>query len=364
MGSIAVDKFGCFGKLPVSREFLVERSTELTRSGFDSWVSEGMALARSPLGAAFKARATHFPSHQFIWTTRGRNGGGLVGRLVPGMDAAGRIHPFSIFAILEPDSIRSSSPAAPSRLSGVQGPIAAAISQARLCDDPAKVTDGIREIRAMLPDGHESDEYQGYVDRQASGDFWRALTGDALHPARYQILQSLYETVEYLRGRSAPDVRMGIRFPLPTQSGSLAIGFWIDLVARFFHAPIDGCSYFWTDGEVDGSEHRDNGAADSIRKAGYPNGGAQENGDPVAGASGVAESTDDSWRSQLLFFFSAPTTTQFLALIDPRSDVESISYLERPYGGPPEERMNVTLRALLDDPEAPLRAVLDWATRS
>ena len=57
-----MDKFGCFGKLPVSREFLVERNAELTRSGCESWVTEGVALARSPLGAAFKERATRFPS--------------------------------------------------------------------------------------------------------------------------------------------------------------------------------------------------------------------------------------------------------------------------------------------------------------
>lgn len=318
-----MDRFGCFGKLPVSREFLVERSADLTRSGFDSWVSEGMALARSPLGDAFKERATRFPAHRFIWSTRGRGNGGLVGELAPGTDAAGRIHPFSIFGVLENDSLRSARTGEAFRVSGVHAAIARAIQGARASDDPAKLTESVREIRAVLPAaGAEEPEYRSYVDHQSCGDFWSAIAGDPLHAARYQVLQALYETVEYLRGRNATDVRMGIRFPLPQSSGPLAIGFWIDLVARLFRAPIEGCSYFWTDGEGTG------------------------------------------WEPQLLFFFSTPTSPQFLALIDPRSDVESISYLERPYGGPPEARMSEALRAILDDPGTPLHAILDWASRS
>lgn len=318
-----MDRFGCFGKLPVSREFLVERSADLSRSGFDSWVSEGMALARSPLGDAFKERATRFPAHRFIWSTHGGGSGGLVGELAPGTDAAGRIHPFSIFAVLENDSLRSARTGEALRVSGVHAAVASAMQAARASDDPARLTESVREMRAVLPSASaEEPEYRSFVDPRSCGDFWFAVAGDPLHPARYQLLQALYETVEYLRGRNAADVRMGIRFPLPKGSAPLAIGFWIDLVGRLFRGPIDGCSYFWTEGDEAG------------------------------------------WDPQLLFFFSAPTSPQFLALIDPGSDVESISYLDRPYGVPPEARMSEALRAILDDPGTPLRTLLDWASRS
>lgn len=321
MGSIVVDKFGCFGKLPVSREFLVERSAELTRSGFDSWVTEGTALARSPLGAAFKERATGFPAYRFIWTTRGR-AGGLVGELGPGQDAAGRIHPFSVFAVLENDALRSARVSEPSRLMDLHATVAGAMVRARDSDDPARLTGGVREVRASLSAEGDEPAYRGYIDAQSCGDFWSAVVGGPLDPARYQIVQGLCETIEYLRGRNASDVRMGIRFPLPNGAGPLAISVWIDLVARLFRSSIEGCSYFWTEGD------------------------------------GI------DFRPHLLFFFSTPTSPQFLALIDPSSDVESISYLERPYGGPPEARMNTELRAILDDPATPLRALLDWASRS
>ena len=316
-----MDKFGCFGKLPVSREFLVERNAELTRSGFDSWVTEGVALARSPLGAAFKERATRFPSYRFVWTIRG--GGGLVGELGPGQDAAGRVHPFSIFAVLENGALRSARPSEPARLMELHSAVAGAALRARSSEDPARLTGGVREMRTTLPgDSSAETAYRNHVEAQNCGDFWSAVAGGPLDPARYQIVQGLCETVEYLRGRNASDVRMGIRFPLPGRSAPLAIGFWIDLVARIFRSSIDGCSYFWTEG--DGID--------------FP--------------------------PRLLFFFSTPTSPQFLALIDPHSDVESISYLERPYGSPPEERMSAGLRAILDDPATPLRALLDWASRS
>lgn len=319
MGSISVDKFGCFGKLPVSREFLVERSAELTRSGFDSWVSEGVALARAPLGAVFKDRATRFPPYRFLWTMR--SGGALVGELGPGQDAAGRIHPFSIFAVLDDGALHGARASEPARLAGLHATVADAIIGARSDEDPSRLTGKVREMRTLLPDeGAEETSYRDYVAAQSCGTFWSAVAGGPLDPVRYQILQGLCETVEYLRGRNASDVRMGIRFPLPERSAPLAVGVWIDLVARLFRASIDGCSYFWTDGD------------------------------------GI------DFRPHLLFFFSTPTSAQFLALIDPSSDVESISYLERPYGGPPEARMNAGLRAILDDPAAPLRALLDWAS--
>ncbi len=254
---------------------------------------------------------------------RGRGNGGLVGELAPGTDAAGRIHPFSIFAVLENDSLRSARTGEAFRVSGAHDAVASAMQKARASDDPAKLTESVREIRAVLPAASADEpDYRNYVDGRSCGDFWSAIAGDPLHPVRYQVLQALYETVEYLRGRNATDVRMGIRFPLPKSSAPLAIGFWIDLVGRLFRGPIDGCSYFWTDGD------------------------------------------EARWEPQLLFFFSTPTSPQFLALIDPGSDVESISYLQRPYGGPSEARMNEALRAILDDAGTPMRALLDWATRS
>ena len=42
MSALRVDRFGCFGKLPVSREFLVDGARDLSDSGFDKWVGEGV----------------------------------------------------------------------------------------------------------------------------------------------------------------------------------------------------------------------------------------------------------------------------------------------------------------------------------
>ncbi|MEZ4652675.1 MAG: type VI secretion system-associated protein TagF [Candidatus Eisenbacteria bacterium] len=342
---VPVDKFGCFGKLSLSREFLVERASDLTKCGFDSWVSEGMALARSPLGSAYKERALGFPPYRFVWSGHARRSASLVGHLTPGADAAGRLHPFSVFAVLDSEAMRSDEPAQALRLAGLHAMLEDAAGRARTCTEPAALTSLVRSLRCDLaPDtSYETAEYRSFLETRTNGELWTGVLGDAAAPGRYQILQALFETVEYLRGRAATDVHMGVRFPLPAGPAVMEIAFWLDLTTRIFRGSIDGCCYLWNAGAGETP------ATGTSLSAGVP------------GASVSTESAGLAGSPHLLFFFSPPTTAQFVALIDPASDVESISYLERPYGGPPEDRMAPALRSVLDEPNAPLRAILDWA---
>ena len=59
--SLEVTSFGCYGKLPLSREFIVEGSRDLPDSGFDRWISEGVGLAKARLGPRFDELISGFP---------------------------------------------------------------------------------------------------------------------------------------------------------------------------------------------------------------------------------------------------------------------------------------------------------------
>ncbi len=115
---------------------------------------------------------------------------------------------------------------------------------------------------------------------------------------------------------------MGIRFPLSGEATALAheVQFWLDLTARRLGRPLERACYFWT----------------------------------AAGA----ESSD------LYLFFSEPSGPQWTCLADPDANIETVSFLDRPYGSEPERRMEPALRSLADTSDARLADYLAWAGRS
>jgi hypothetical protein len=127
------------------------------------------------------------------------------------------------------------------------------------------------------------------------------------------------ESVTYLRGRDPEEVRLGLRIPLALtgNAAGVEIAFWTELIRVLFQAEIPGACLFWTN---------------------------------EAGAT-----------AHLHYFFSTPSSAQWSAIIDGESELETISYLERPYGGPPADRMDPALREILESGESKLSRWLEVA---
>jgi type VI secretion system ImpM family protein len=306
--SLRVERFGCFGKLPVSREFLVDQARELSDSRFDRWLGEGLGMAKALLGSRFDERVTSFPPNWFVWAA-GSGGKLLAGRLCPSEDAAGRRHPFALFGYC--DGRRSTNGPVASALAPIEGSIERLWERALAMETPAEILDMVRnETVPGESDGRAT--YESFTSGTRGEDFW----GDEA-PLRYQVMQAFVETVGHLRGRNPGDVRLGIRFPLPPGDGedtAHAVSFWVDMTARRFGKSLERASYFWSD--------RD-----------------------------------------LLFFFSEPSGAQWTCIADRDASIETMSFLDRPYGSDPETRMDTALRDLLDSPDARLTDYLTWAGR-
>ncbi len=322
--SLEVERFGCFGKLPVSREFIVEGSKDLSDSGFDRWIGGGVGMAKARLGTRFDERIRAFPRYRFFWDGAGDRK--LAGVICPSKDAAGRKHPFTLFACLR--GRQSSALSTALQVWSLQEQTEAMLDSVSAAETPAEIRTAIRSAQQESPprDSNPKDRYQRFLEERKGDGFWRALGKEGNSDGRFIILQALVETLNPLRKNKSRAFRGGIRYPLSRGDRTevaLESCFWLDLTEKFLGHAFD--TGWW------------------LRS---PCGTEEDN-------------------RYFFFFLSPPSGNQWVSLIDPADDIESISYLDRPYGTePPEQRMDPKLRAVLSSEASTFSDYLRWASGS
>jgi type VI secretion system protein ImpM len=316
---LGFDGLSCFGKLPFHPEFISGGRGSVASTGLDRWIGEGLAAARAAWGADYDRRMSALPIYDFAWPG-GASSRAVVGRMVPSRDLRGRHHPFLIFSV--PFSADTLSRPLPLRWAPFQVHLASAVESLAGAASVDEVTS--RVCRSERIDGRSDapERYQAYL-QEAAQDLWSRI--ESTRGTRYQVLQALLESLDPFRGREIDGIPLGIRIPLGEEDPDrrlFEISFWTDLAAARLGRPVGRATHFWSAGRAGGGDDR-----------------------PV-----------------LFLFFSTPTSQQFAALVEHGLDIDTISYLERPYGKlPPEERMNPEVRELLSRPEASLRDVLERA---
>lgn len=314
--------FGCFGKLPISREFIVSGPDGPPASGFDQWIGGGVGLAKARLGRDFDDRITSFPQYRFYWGSR--DAYRLAGVICPSEDAAGRKHPFAVFAHLRGN--RATGLETAIWIRSLQEQAAGLLTVLAGIETPAGVREVVGSARPAPspPDPPDLAGYRSYLAERRGGAFWRDLVDADDDDSRYTIVQALVETL----GRGGATMnqarfRGGIRYPLSRRGGdetALESFFWLDFTEQYLGQSLGSTWWFRSPGEID----RD--------------------------------------RGRFLLYFSPPSDRQWLGLVDPGDDLESISYLERPYGTEPgRQRMNPDLRDILTRESSTLADYLQWA---
>ena len=320
--SLEVVGFGCFGKLPISREFIVEGSVSLAESGFDRWIGEGVGLAKARLGPRFKERISTFPRYRFFWD--GGDDHKLAGVVCPSEDASGRKHPFAFFAHLRGKRISALSSAL--QVWSLQERTADLLEIVSAAESPKALRETVRSMRLEQPPSKAivEDQYQRFLQERLGDAFWRNLNGSDGDDRRFTVFQALLETLTPLRKEKDRFFRGGIRYPLPRGSSTetaLDSCFWLDITERCLGRALGNT--WWL--RSPGNKEEDN-------------------------------------RYQFLFL-SPPGGTQWASLVDPADALDSISYLDRPFGiDPPEDRMDPNLRAILESKDSTLSDYLHWVS--
>ena len=92
---------GCYGKLPVTGDFLRHHPGGATVLEWERWLEAGLSDASQRLGRGVKERLASFSAFRFVFPGR-RSDTLLVGAIGPGRDRSGRLFPFSVFVFAGP----------------------------------------------------------------------------------------------------------------------------------------------------------------------------------------------------------------------------------------------------------------------
>lgn len=327
---IRIERFGCFGKLPVSREFLVDDPRRLSESGFDRWVGEGLGLAKARFGQRADRLVAEFPTWRFLWNN-GRARPWLHGLMVAGEDGAGRRHPFTILAWCE--SLAPLTGATLLALDDLTPVMERLLETCRQAATPAEVLDVVRKEPAPPPpdDRASGAALSGWLHSTRADDFWSGVFGTMDEAPRRVTLSNLEASTAPLRGRDPSGARYGLALPLPLDgSGPSALAtapsgtatttpsaaFWLDMLNRELGKPLESGAIFWR-----------------------------------AAADGAS--------AEILVFFSQPTGPQWAALIDPDVELESLSVMKRTYPGFTREQLSPAMARRVQRPDARLSDYLD-----
>lgn len=301
--------FGCYGKLPAERDFVSDRSADLD---FDLWVQQGWAS-----WAESRARAEPFPPLGFVWNPPA-GPTAMLGRIVASRDRGGRRFPFVVYEKLEKREANRLTYRP--RIGEIDAHLRDLMER---CSGKASRPEVLDVLKAGPQDhpGAGFGDAESSLETVAASELWNALgsDGDAI---RTKVLPALIETVVFLRDCDRAQIRFGIQYPLPSQSGQLAhqaLAFWLRVTAALLKRPLVDCSWFWSaqPGEL---EH------------------------PF-----------------LVLFFSKPTDRQWAVLMDPNAPLKTMTYLTKGPGNPSGDHLTPEIERLLDDSSADLESYIRFA---
>jgi len=305
--AVRIERFGCFGKLPVSREFLVDDARRLSESGFDRWIGEGLGLAKARFGPRADKLVDNFPTWRFLWKGL-RSRQHLYGLLSRGEDGAGRRHPFSVHAWC--DVPGGASAGAVMALANIDGALAQVLEQCQA----ATTTQALLEIVRTAPPPPSPDDRTGATELANQARNSPTGTWNLNHGAdTAKVFANFNEAVNPMKGKDPAQARYALALPVSPDNPTRDAAFWLDLVQKRIGKPLETASVFW----------------------------------PATDAACDA-----------LIFFKEPSGPQWAALIDPNVDLESLSFLRRDWGSISTKA--TTAQAILARPDATLADLLDW----
>ncbi len=251
MASGGIEGFGCFGKLPASREFIIERARDLADVRFDRWVGEGLGAAKVRLGSRFDHLFTTFPEYEFLWTAGGWRKL-VAGRIVPSTDGAGRKHPFCVFAVID----AGGAPPAHLLLHSLRALFDDVNALLTTCRGAAAASEIVAMVRGASPSiaaasadpSASAGAYSRFANATPGCALWDATFGDGAASHGLPAMRDLAEAASSLRGNGR-ELGFAIRALLPRGAGVDAFAaacFWYDLFTQHAGKSASRATLFWS----------------------------------------------------------------------------------------------------------------------
>jgi len=242
-GRTVAPAVGCFGKLPLDREFLRVNAHHPEVEGLDRWIQGGLASAHErfagdPAGEGRGLYGGWSGSH-FLLPPAERGRRYCLGHMAPSRDSAGRRYPCTCFLLLDP---RHAGPAhlLPVRYRGYLTAAAEVVAAGQQAAERGAWMERVRGLEAVAEPG---DGGAPVADGDAVGDLLIHLLPGGGDRAAY--LQILVEAAQRRRG--------GWWLALPAVAeaavAEYGVAAWLRL-ADLLRPEGGGVAAFWGDGQV------------------------------------------------------------------------------------------------------------------
>ena len=226
---------GCYGKLPLSPEFIRYNANSLEVQALDQWFQEGLHQAKSRIGSNWSTEYLKSGPWNFLFAPEGGSHF-LIGVLMPSKDQAGREFPLFMFLRL---------PAAPFRGRTWLAPLGADVFLRHANQQIHQEWKGLElsQFRNSLdawtiPSLDEIQSagqvYEEYLRTQTMERFWKDLLGNFHHPVKYFLDEALRMCFKPIRKHLSKGLAWGLKFPLleSAETETFDLPYWLDLSAR------------------------------------------------------------------------------------------------------------------------------------
>jgi len=214
---------GCFGKLPLDREFLRVNAHHPEVEGLDRWIQGGLAAAheRSAGDPAGEGRGLYggWTGSHFLLPPATAGQRYCLGHMAPSQDSAGRRYPCVAFLLAPPREVEPIY-LAPLRFLPFFDAAAAVVDRGMAAADRGAWLDQVRDLTGVAAAGAAS----AVAEETVGARLGRLLPGDgaAVAPGVLQIL------VETVAGR--PRGGWVLRLPIAGESSSRGVTDWLHLL--------------------------------------------------------------------------------------------------------------------------------------
>ena len=316
----------CFGKLPSHADFIRFNAASREALAFDEWLHHGLYFVRTQLGPGWEQDFSRAPAYRFVFNPENADRS-LAGVLQASQDKSQRRYPFLVSLLLDRRWLHANdahlTPAAFSSFFQAAGHL---ISRAMNGLEAREIADSTQALNCPEPDRHAIMTLYNkeFLDTFTVTLFWQELFGSFGDPRKYLLFSNLVETLLPVRNRNFKRMSLGLRFPLLTgeQRADYVACFWLH-VSLVMLGSVPGWPFlFWN---------------------------LPRNGTPA----------------YLFLFFRQPSPKNFLQLLKPDADSESICMVDEEGKGALSKASAMipsALRALLDKQEGTLSGFLRGLT--
>jgi len=239
---------GCFGKLPLSPEFIKVNANGSTVRVLDQWLQEGIHHARSKRGQTWSQDFLQADTWNFVFAPEGKDEF-LVGVASPNQDRAGRTFPFFVYLVISKSEFKIPSVFASlvfeSFLRTAKELVERGWKDTDLSSFKEKIqtlpVQGVGDIPAIR------DEYETYLhSRDSTGllNMWLGELPDGSKDELPRMLKNYFEESCQILGSPAMN---GIQVPLLLEEGQsgFQVVFLPELASRILRKDQTSSTVFW-----------------------------------------------------------------------------------------------------------------------